>query len=125
MTFMRLVYLVQSAVMLVYLARQIRTGYRRRRSYWTRGSWLRFTGVCVGGFLVAFAPVGAEIAVGFGLLSPEKLTADMRLLWALAGVALMVIGAAVIVATIGWFAKADPVRPFPGAKAHPAQSIQV
>jgi hypothetical protein len=81
MTFVRLFYLVQSVVLLVFLTRQIRIGYRRRRPYWTRVSWLRFTGVCVGGFLV--------------------------------------------VGTIGWFATADPVRPFPGAKARPAQSIRV
>jgi hypothetical protein len=104
-----------SAIVLAIGLQLLRNGYRRRRPYWTRDSWWRFAGVTGTGLVLLLLPIGAEVAVALGTLSRTGLSQDARSYWALGGIALMFVGAGVLVVTIRWFASGDPEQPFPGA----------
>lgn len=105
----------EGAFVLALAGRGLHRGYMRRRPHWTRGSWLRFAAVCVTGFFLAATPVLTELAINRELLTRQGLSADARGLWALATVAVMLLGGLVFVGSIGWFAQGDPTRQFPGA----------
>ena len=104
-----------SAIVVAIGLQLLRNGYRRRRPYWTRASWWRFAGVTGTGLVLLLLPIGAEVAVAFGILSRTGLSRDARSYWALGALGLIFTGAGVLVLTIKWFASGDPEQPFPGA----------
>jgi hypothetical protein len=86
------------------------SGYKRRRRFWSRGSWLRF---------------GATLLIGFALLGfTFYFSADpgrpwsgapgsnRRAAWAIATAACLIAGTLIVTFTLMWFARGRPRRPF-------------
>jgi hypothetical protein len=114
---MRTIFLyAQSVVGVATMLYWLLQGYHRRRPFWTRDSWMRFIAACTFGLLVALAPIGLELAEAREILATRDMSADDRSLWALGMVALMLIGTAVLVLSVGWFAHGEARRPFPSLR---------
>lgn len=96
----------------------LQQGYRRRRPFWARDSWLRFTAVCGIGLLFVLAPAGLELVEAHGIITTREMSTDGRGLLALSMLALMLAGAIVSVMSVGWFAYGEPTHPFPSLRHH-------
>ncbi len=116
-------------VMAAYATVAIRTGYRRRKDHWSRGSWLGLglallAGFGLLGFMVFFsASVGESPSPWVGAAGSST-----RVFWILITLAAMVGGVGLTAGTLTWFARGRPTTPFPLARrparqpSHPAVS---
>lgn len=93
--------------------RSLRDGYRRRRPHWSRGSWLRFGATSGIGLALALAPAMAEIGRAAGWFSRDGLTRNQLGGWIVAMLIVMCVGAGLLGASLSWFAKGPPEKPFP------------
>jgi len=88
-------------------------GYKRRRAYWSRGSWIGLS-VTV---LVSFALVGFSLAFSAAVDNHAAWVgaarSSTRVAWIVAALACMVGGIALGAGSLGWFARGNPSRPFP------------
>ena len=114
MTLTRIVQFVPTVVVLALMIHWSRRGYHRRRAFWSSGSWLRFVAACGAGLVIALAPAAMELALDLGLVSRASWSPDARAAYALGAVALMLLGALVLVVVLWWFAHSEPSRQFPG-----------
>ena len=95
----------------IWFGLEIRSGYRRRRPYWTRESWLRY-------LRLALIPVAALVLVL--LLSsldprsnvmgaPQSAT---RVVWIVIMLTMMILGVLGFTAAIDWMEKGEPSEQF-------------
>jgi len=85
-------------------------GYRRRRAYWTSGSWLALTvAVLAGVALLAFAfVISAAVDNHESWVGPAH--SDVRSGWTLAAVGAMIGGVLMSIGSLAWFANGEPTR---------------
>ena len=94
----------------IWFGLRIRSGYRRRRPYWTRESWLRY-------LRLAAMPVAATIFVlamstetGMRMMAPARSTA--RSMTALGLVLLLLFGAFGLARAVDWLMEGAPSDQF-------------
>jgi hypothetical protein len=94
----------------IWFAFRIRTGYRRRRPYWTRESWFRY-------LRLAAMPVAATIFVlamsteaGMRMLGPAQSTA--RGVSAIILVLILLLGALGLATAVDWLTRGEPSDQF-------------
>ena len=97
---------------LLNLLVRARSGYLRRRPYWTADSWRRYLTACI-------VPVGALAMVVVMLMSLQwrlpvvgASRSITRSLWAAASMVFIVVGAAGAVTVIEWLHGGDPAQQF-------------
>ena len=96
--------------MTIWLGLRIRQGYRRRRPYWTRESWLRY-------LRLAAMPVGAVILVLVmstgpairAMGAPQSITRNVG---AVILVTLLLFGAVGLVIALDWILRGEPSEQF-------------
>ena len=96
--------------MTVWLGLKIRAGYRRRRPYWTRESWLRYARLAA----VPVAAVVLVLAMSTGpairvMGAPQSTT---RSVGAAILVALLLFGAVGVVVALNWMLRGEPSEQF-------------
>lgn len=95
------------------LVLRARTGYLRRRPYWTRDSWRRYLLVCSIplGALLILAGMMAALEMRLPIAGAPRSSARGVWIW---GILLcMLIGAGGLAIAIGWLADGEPARQFP------------
>ena len=96
--------------MTIWFGIRIRAGYRRRRPYWTRESWLRYarlTAVPVAAVVLVLV-MSTGPAIRF-MGAPQSAT---RSLGAVILGALLILGAVGVVAALNWMVRGEPSEQF-------------
>ena len=95
----------------VWFGVKIRSGYRRRRPYWTHESWLRY-------LRLAVMPVAALVLVLL-LSSIDPASSVMgaprsptRIVWLVIMLAMMILGVSGFTAAVDWMEKGEPSEQF-------------
>lgn len=95
----------------IWIGLKIRTGYRRRRSHWTRQSWVRYLRLAVMP-VVALALVLYWSSFDFSTHTfgaPESAT---RLVWVGLMLSMMILGALGVIVAIDWMERGEPSTQF-------------
>lgn len=87
-------------------------GYKRRRTFWSRSSWMGFcltvlSGVAMLGFMLAFSIAVDRHAAWVGTAGSST-----RVAWIVAAVGGLVGGSLLTAGSLAWFARGEPSRPF-------------
>lgn len=92
---------------------RLRKGYLRRKAYWDRRSWWRFTGALAVVGSVFGAVLLMASAVDAGLYTRINASTTFRGLWVAAMLVLLLGSTIAGVVVVNWFAMGDPERPCP------------
>jgi len=101
-----------SGYILIAIVIQARTGYLRRRPFWTAGSWRRFLAVCALGAAALLVSIAMMMAVEWHLPIAGPSNSDARGTWAAVMLGFMVVGVLAIAIPIEWLATGEPSRQF-------------
>ncbi len=103
---------VAAGYILVDILLRARSGYLRRRPYWTRESWRRFLVVCSvpAGALAVFVSMVAAFEWRLPIVGASGSTA--RTLWALGIVGFMILGVSGLVVAVHRLENGEPSRQF-------------
>jgi len=107
--------LFQYAVILVgaaWLGYALIRGFRRRRSYWPRRSWLAFGATCAVALLVLAAAMVLGEVIASGTFASQPNLKGFLIIGVLA---LLVAGAGLLALVVSWFALGKPQGAFPTA----------
>lgn len=89
-----------------------RRGYKRRRAFWSRASWIKFGSTILVGLTLTGIGLWLSAIVGDHPPWMGAPGSDTRAAWALVVVGCMTAGASLIALTLGRFAQGDPSKPF-------------
>jgi hypothetical protein len=112
MTGARIAQIVAGLIALAPLFIMIGEGYERRRAFWSRASWLRWTGAFTGAVTVLAMPVIAEVGIVLGYYSRSGMSTNQRSLWVLGALSCWGVGSWAFFRLIHRFAHGDPREPF-------------
>ena len=94
----------------IWFGLRVRTGYRRRRPYWTRESWLRYGRLAAMPVAAIVFALAMSTETGMSLMGPARSTS--RNVWATVVVLSLLFGTVGLVAVLEWLMKGDPAQQF-------------
>jgi hypothetical protein len=96
--------------MTIWFGLRIRTGYRRRRPYWTRESWLRYLRLIAMPAAATIFVLGMSTETGLRMLGPARSTT--RNVSAVVLVVLLLFGALGLARAVDWLMEGPPPDQF-------------